>query len=115
LLIVSEFVDYYLIGRAASGESGREAIEDRKKAGTATPLGLMELPQDVEALADSLAPDRPMRHSLDCEALGGDPEVLAELSGQTRPVHLRAAGQRREGRDNHRLAANAAGQGFDQP
>ena len=74
----------------------------------------MEFPQDVEALADGLAPDRPMRHSLDCEALGGDPRFLRNLGGQTRPVRLRAARQRREGRDDHGLAANAARQGFDQ-
>ena len=30
LIVVPEFVDYHLIGRAASSESGREAIEDGK-------------------------------------------------------------------------------------
>ena len=92
-VVVPEFVDDHLIGRAATGESGHEAIEDRKEAGAASPLGLVELAQGVEALEDSLAPDRPMRHSFVREALGGDAEVPAELRGQGGPVRLRAAGQ----------------------
>ena len=48
------------------------------------------------------------------EALGGDTEVLAELRGQGGPVRLWAVGQRCEGGHGHRLAADAAGQGFDQ-
>jgi hypothetical protein len=108
-------VDDYLIGRAASRESGREAVENGKEAGAASPLGLVELAQDVETWQDRPAPDRLMRHAFGREALGGDPEVLAELGGQGDPVCLRAAGQGREGGHGHRLAANSAGQGVDQP
>ena len=114
-VIVPELVDDYLIGRAASRESGREAIEDGKEAGAASPLGLVELAQDVEAWQDCPAPDRLMSHAFGCEALGGDPEVLAELGGQSGPVRLRAAGQGSEGGHGHGLAANSAGQGVDQP
>jgi hypothetical protein len=108
-------VDDHLISRAAAGESGREAIEDGKEAGAASPLGLVELAQDVEALGDCPAPDRLMRHAFGREALGGDTEVLAELPGQGGPVRLWAVGQGREGGHDHGLAANAARQGFDQP
>jgi hypothetical protein len=108
-------VDDHLIGRAATSESGREAIEDGKEAGAASPLGPVELAQGVEALEDCPASDRLMRHAFSREALGGDTEVPAELRGQGGPVRLWAVGQGREGSHGHRLAANAAGQGFDQP
>ena len=114
-IVVPEFVDDHLIGRAATSESGREAIEDGKEAGAASPLGLVELAQGVKAFQDCPAPDRLMRHAFGREALGGNTEVLAELRGQGSPVRLRAAGQGREGGHDHGLAANAAGQGFDQP
>jgi hypothetical protein len=81
-------VDDHLIGRAATSESGREAIEDGKEAGAASPLGLVELAQSVQALQDCPAPDRLMRHTFGREALGGDAEVLAELRGQGGPVRL---------------------------
>jgi hypothetical protein len=72
-------VDGHLIGRAAASESGRETIEDGQEAGAASPLGLVEIAQDVEALRDSPTSDCPVRHAFGREALGGDAEVLAEL------------------------------------
>jgi len=114
-VVVPEFVDDRLIGRAAPSESGREAIEDGKEAGATSPLGLVELAQDVETLEDGPASDRLMRHAFGREALGADTEVLAELRGQGGPVRLWAVGQGREGSHNHGLAANVARQGFDQP
>ena len=114
-VVVPEFVDGHLIGGAAASESGREAIEDGKEARAVSPLGLMEFPQDVEVLRDGLATDGPMFHAFGREALGGDPEILAELGGQACPVRLWAVGQGREGGHGHGLEANAAGQGFDQP
>ena len=84
-VVVPEFVDDHLIGRAAASESGREAIEDGKEAGAASPLGLVELAQGVEASEDCPASDRLMRHSFGREALGGDAEILAELRGQAWP------------------------------
>jgi len=92
--VVPEFVDGHLIGVAAASESGREAIEDRKEAGAAAPLRPVEFAQGVEALRDCLAPDRLMRHAFGREALGGAPEVRAELLGQGRSVRLWAVGQR---------------------
>ena len=75
----------------------------------------MELAQRVEPLRDCLASDRLMRHTLGGQAPCRDTEVLAELSGQSGPVLLRAVGQRREGGHGHGLAANPAGQGVNQP
>src|SRR5690242_18947520 len=77
-VVLPEFVDDHLVGRAATSESGREPIEDGKEVGAASPLGPVEFAQCVEALEDCPAPDRPMRHSFSREALGGDTEVLAE-------------------------------------
>jgi hypothetical protein len=107
-------VDGHLIGRAATGESGREAIEGGKEPGTRSPLGLMELAQGIETLPDSPAADRLMRHAFGSEALGGDTEVLAELPGQGGSVRLRAVGQGREWGHGHGLTANAPGQSFGQ-
>jgi hypothetical protein len=107
-------VDDHLISSAATGESGREAIEDGKEPGTRSPLGLMEFAQGVETLPDSPAADHLMRHAFGSEALGGDTEVLAELPGQGGPVRLWAAGQGREWGHGHGLAANAPGQSFGQ-
>ena len=109
-----EFVDGHLIGRTATSESGREAIEDGEEPGAASPLGLMELAQGVEALPDGPASDRPMDHAFGREALGGDTEVLAELPGQGGSVRLGAVGQGREGSHGHGLAADAPGQGINQ-
>jgi hypothetical protein len=81
-------VDDHLIGRAATSESGHEAIEVGKKARAPSPLGLMELAQGVKALPDCPASDRLMCHAFGREALGGDTEVLAELPGQARSVRL---------------------------
>ena len=55
-VVVPEFVDDHLVGRAATSESGREAIEDGKEAGAASPLGLVEFAQGVEALAGPPGP-----------------------------------------------------------
>jgi hypothetical protein len=107
-------VDDHLIGRAATGKPGREAIEDGEEPGAASPLGLMELAQAIEALQDCLASDRLMRHAFGREALGGDTEVLAELPGQSGSVRLWAIGQGRERGHGHGLAADAPGQSFYQ-
>jgi hypothetical protein len=114
-IVVPEFMDYDLIGHAATSEPSCEAIEQGKEAGTASPLGLVELAQGVEVLPDCLAPDHLMRHAFGREALGRSTEIPTELPGQGGPVRLWAVGQGREGSHGHRLAANAAGQGFDQP
>src|ERR1700689_520173 len=87
-VVVPEFVDDHLIGRAATSESGREAIEDGKEAGAASPLGPVELAQGIEALQDCQAPDRLMPPAFGRETLGGDTEVLPELRGQGGPVRL---------------------------
>ena len=79
-------MDGHLIGRAATSESGREAVKDGQEAGAASPLGLVEFAQGVEALGDRPASDRLMRHAFGRESLGGNTEVLAELRGQGRPV-----------------------------
>jgi hypothetical protein len=113
-IIVGEFVDDHLIGRAATSESGREAIEGGKEPGAPSPLGLMELAQSVEALPDGPAADHPMRHAFGREAPGGDTEVLAELPGQGGSVRLWAVGQGREWGHGHGLAANAPRQSFGQ-
>ena len=56
-IAVPEFVDHHLIGRAATSESGREAIEDGKKARAASPhCAPMEFAQDVEAFQDCPGP-----------------------------------------------------------
>jgi hypothetical protein len=81
-------VDDHLIGRAATSESGREAIKDGQEAGAASPLGLMELAQNIQTLQDCPAPDRLMRHTFGREAFGGNTEVLTELRGQGGPVRL---------------------------
>ena len=104
-IVVPEFVDDHLIGRAATSEPGRETIEDRKEAGAASPLGLVELAQGVETLEDRPASDRLMRHAFGRDALGGDTEVPAEQRGQGGPVRFRAVGQWREGGHGHGLAA----------
>jgi len=114
-VVVPEFVNDNLVCRAATSESGREAIEDGKEAGAASPLGPVEFAQGVKALEDCPASDRLMCHAFGREALGGYPEVSAELRGQGGPVRLWAVGQGREGSHGHGLAAHAAGQGFDQP
>ena len=87
-IVVPEFVDGHLIGRAAASESGREAIEDGKEAGAASPLGLVEFAEGVEALGDSPASDCLMRQAFGRESLGGNTEVLAELRGRGGPVCL---------------------------
>jgi hypothetical protein len=56
-----------------------------------------------------------MRHAFGLEALGGAPEVRAELLGQGSSVRLWAVGQRRERGHGHGLAVNGAGQPLDQP
>jgi hypothetical protein len=75
----------------------------------------VEFAQGVQALQDCLATDRLMRHAFSREALGGAPEVRAELLGQGSSVRLWAVRQRRERSHGHRLAVNAVGQGLDQP
>ncbi len=72
-------MDDHLVGRAATGESGCEAIEDGNEAGTASPLGLVEPAQSVKGLRHGLAAVRPMRHAFCREAVGGATEVPAEL------------------------------------
>ena len=69
-IVVPEFVDGHLIGRAVASESSREAIKDGQEAGAASPLSLVELAQGVEALGDSPASDRLMRHAFGRESLG---------------------------------------------
>ena len=62
-VVIPEFVDDHLIGRAAASECGREAIEHGKEIGAASPLALVKLTQDVEALEGCPASDRLMRDS----------------------------------------------------
>src|SRR5271169_5429160 len=56
-----------------------------------------------------------MAHSLGLEATGGLSEIPTELRREGGSVGLCAVGQGGEGRRGHRLAANAAWKGFDQP
>jgi len=107
-------VDDHLIGCATAREAGCEASDAGKEFRAASPLGLVELAQSVEALHDGRASDRLMRHAFGREALGGDSEVLAELRVQGGAVRLWTVGQGRERGNGHQLAVNASGKRLDQ-
>ena len=81
-VVTPEFVDDNLIGRAATSEPSREAIEDGKDAGAASPLGLVELTQGVEAVEDRRAPDRLMRHALGREGFAEMRRFLRNCEGR---------------------------------
>ena len=96
-------------------QSGGEAIEVGKEAGPASPLGLVEPAQGVEGLRYRRDPGWSDGRAFRREAVGGATEVPAELRGEGGPIGLCTVGQRREGGHGERLAANRAGQGFNQP
>ena len=114
-VVASEFVYDHLIGRVTTNASAHEAIERGKEARAASPLRLVKVAQGVEAPENRRTSDRPMSDAFGRKAVGGTTEVATELRGQGGTVGLHAVGQRYEGGHGHRLPANTAGQGFDQP